>query len=153
MRTHVRDKRMNYISGSLSNVTSARRIRMHGSRVSQPLKNYHSLLRRAINHASRASVIARSHRSRVSRARRLFPGHEDPLGQPARRAYSNLYRRELKDYVINALNYGVGYDRFDVSIRLGAAARERTATKRIFTLNTTDRVTLCNYPVPALARN
>lgn len=32
-------------------------------------------------------------------------------------AYFNLYRRELKDYVINGLNYGVGYNRFDISIR------------------------------------
>lgn len=32
--------------------------------------------------------------------------------------YSNLYRRELKDYVINVLNYRVGYmtDRSDVPV-------------------------------------
>lgn len=74
--------------------------------------------------------------ARISYARRYFPGHEDPLGRLSRRpslsrrppvrAYSNLYRRELKDYVINGLNYGVGYDRFDVSIR---KCGERPAVK------------------------
>lgn len=93
---------------------SARRIRMHGSRASGRPKNYRRLLRRVINHAPASAL---SHARIVTHAD--IPGHEDPLGQPPprRAAYSNLYRRELKDYVINALNYGVGYDRFDVSIR------------------------------------
>lgn len=158
MRTHVRDKRMNYISrGKLIKRDKRTSNTYAWVACVTPLKNYRRLLRRAINHVSRAR-----YRMLVSVTHVEFPGdtkiHSDgPCSSPLHplllargpvRAYSNLYRRELKDYVINGLNYGVGYDRFDVSIR--PRRGKRPATKCV-PLNTSDRVTLCNYP--AHARN
>jgi len=113
------------------------------------LKNYRRLLRRAINHALRAR-----YRTLASVRTRVFSGHGDPLGQPppSRRTYSNLYQRELKDYVINALKYRVGYDRFDVSIRL-VPRRGNDRLRNAFALNTSDRMILCNYPALTLGMN
>lgn len=91
---------------------------MHGSRVAL-LKNYRPLLHRSTCASNKShfegATIARA-RACVVASYVVFPAREDPLGQ-APGAYSNLYRRELKDYVINALNYGVRYDYFDISIR------------------------------------
>lgn len=49
-----------------------------------------------------------------ARASYIFPEHKDLFRFSSPGAYSNLYRRELKDYVINVLNYGVGYDRISI---------------------------------------
>jgi len=92
MRT--RDERMNYFRERAIKRDVCARV--------TSLKNYRRLLRRAINHASSCALSnALAYRFIGSNRSGTFPTrkiHSD--GAPG--AYSNLYRRELKDYVINA---------------------------------------------------